>query len=644
MMSTLQSYLRRGQHTLRTWALDPHVHGVLRMAAYAAAGFGLSAASLSHTPMSFALGFVAAGRGWPAVFAALGSCLGYHLFWGDAAQQCILWVIVALPIVLLLADKPITRQTPLLLPALMSLLTAAGGVFFQTVFWDNTPVVLYVLRVAIAGGSAMLFTRLMQGRNPILEWIGCGVAVLALAQMLPLPWLGLGFVAAGGIASAGAFPAAALAGLALDLAQVTPVPMTAALALGYLPRFLPRYPKWMQAICPALVYVMVMGLCNVWDTAPLPGLLLGSVLGIWLPLPGKASHRRGETGVAQVRLEMAAGVLAQTEQLLLESPELPVDEDALVSRAADRACGTCTYRKTCKDARRIAQLPSVILHKPLLSTEELPIVCRKSGRFLAELHRSQEQLRSIRADRERQREYRCAVMQQYRFMAEFLQDLSDRLSRRAETAQRYYEPAVTVYGNRPEADNGDRCLRFSGIGSKYYVLLCDGMGTGLGAIQEGRTAGSILKRLLTAGYPAEHALRSLNSLCALRDRAGAVTIDLAELMLDTGKVTLYKWGAAPSYLVNGLGAEKIGTATPPPGLSVTDYRETVERVSLRRGEWLVMVSDGLSEQETLRCCRSAAGHTPEELAMEILACGQLGGEDDATIALIRLTTPKTNGQ
>ena len=164
------------------------------------------------------------------------------------------------------------------------------------------------------------------------------------------------------------------------------------------------------------------------------------------------------------------------------------------------------------------------------------------------------------------------------------------------------------------------------------------MGTGLGAIQEGRTAGNILKRLLTAGYPAEHALRSLNSLCALRDRAGAVTIDLAEVQLDTGKVTLYKWGAAPSYLVSGLGAEKVGSATPPPGLSVTDYRETVERVSLRRGEWLVMVSDGIGEQEALRCCRSAAGRTPEELAMEILACGQLGGEDDATIALLRLTT------
>lgn len=638
MMMTLQSYLRRGQHTLRTWALNPRVHGVLRMAAYAAAGFGLSAASLSHTPMSFALGFVAAGRGWPAVFAALGSCLGYRLFWGDAAQQCIAWVLVALPMVLLLADKPITRQTPLLLPALLSLITAAGGVVFQTVFLDNTPVVLYVLRVAIAGGSAMLFTRLTQGRNPILEWIGCAVAVLALAQLLPLPWLGLGFVAAGGIAAAGAFPAAALAGLALDLAQVTRVPMTAVLALGYLPRFLPRYPKWLQAVCPTAVYLLVMGLCNLWDTAPIPGLLLGSLLGLWLPLNGKASHRRGETGVAQVRLEMAAGVMAQTEQLLLESPELPVDEDALVSRAAERACGTCTYRKSCKDARRIAQLPPLILHKPLLSTEELPIVCRKSGRFLAELHRSQEQLRSIRADRERQREYRCAVMQQYRFMAEFLQDLSDRLSRRAETAQRYYTPAVTVYGNRPEADNGDRCLRFSGVGSKYYVLLCDGMGTGLGAIQEGRTAGNILKRLLTAGYPAEHALRSLNSLCALRDRAGAVTIDLAEVQLDTGKVTLYKWGAAPSYLVSGLGAEKVGSATPPPGLSVTDYRETVERVSLRRGEWLVMVSDGIGEQEALRCCRSAAGRTPEELAMEILACGQLGGEDDATIALLRLTT------
>jgi len=162
------------------------------------------------------------------------------------------------------------------------------------------------------------------------------------------------------------------------------------------------------------------------------------------------------------------------------------------------------------------------------------------------------------------------------------------------------------------------------------------MGTGLGAVQEGNSAIYILRRLLTAGYPAEHALRSLNSLCALRERAGAVTVDLLEIQLDTGKATLYKWGAPAGYLVTRLGAEKIGIAGPPPGLSVTDYRETADKLSLRRGETLILVSDGIGEEEALHCCLQMAGQSPGELANALLSCGKDAGEDDATVITVRL--------
>ena len=145
----------------------------------------------------------------------------------------------------------------------------------------------------------------------------------------------------------------------------------------------------------------------------------------------------------------------------------------------------------------------------------------------------------------------------------------------------------------------------------------------------------LLKKLLTAGFPAEYALRTLNSLCALRGLAGAVTVDLAQLQLDTGKVMLYKWGAAPSYLLTADGSEKIGTAGPPPGLSVTDARETVERLSLRRGETLVLCSDGAHGEDALRCWYDPH-ESPGELAARILESGALAGGDDATVAIVRL--------
>ena len=636
MMTLLQSYAHRSKHRLRQLALDPRIHLYARASAFVLAGFTLSAASLHHVPLPLAMGLVCACTGWPALLSAAGSVLGYLFFWGSAGYQALFWVIGAAAIALFFGDRRIIGQTPLLLPALAGLIVSATGVVFQTWFADTTSVGDYLIRVTLGGSSAWLFRQVLRTRNPILDWLCCGIGTLALAQIAPIPELSLGFIAAGTLAVVGAFPAAALAGLALDLAGICPVPMTAVLCGSYLIRFFPRYPRWFGATAPCIVYLLVMHLSGSMSTVAFPGLLLGGLIGVFLPGPARLPNRRGETGVAQVRLEMAASVLAQTEQLLLEVPPVPVDEDALVTRAAEQACSGCPCRKNCKDSRKLTQMPAAVLHKPLLSPEELPILCRKSGRLLAQLHRSQEQLRSIRADRERQQEYRTAVVQQYRFLSEYLQELSDGLARKTESITACYCPQVHIYANRPAPDNGDRCLMFAGTQCRYYVLLCDGMGTGLGAVQEGRSAAELLRRLLTAGYPAQYALQCLNSLCALRSRAGVVTVDLLEIALDTGRASIYKWGAASSYLVSAYGAQKIGTAGPPPGLSVTDGREMVHQLSLRRGEILLLVSDGIEQEEALGCCLKKAGASPGELAHALLDQGQLEGEDDATVVTVYL--------
>lgn len=114
-----------------------------------------------------------------------------------------------------------------------------------------------------------------------------------------------------------------------------------------------------------------------------------------------------------------------------------------------------------------------------------------------------------------------------------------------------------------------------------------------------------------------------------------MTVDLAELELDSGKGKLYKWGAVPSYLITRAGTEKIGTAGPPPGLSVTEDRETTERLSLRRGEMLVLVSDGVGGEDALRREMGTPEEPPGELAARILECGG-DGTDDATVAVVRL--------
>ena len=172
---------------------------------------------------------------------------------------------------------------------------------------------------------------------------------------------------------------------------------------------------------------------------------------------------------------------------------------------------------------------------------------------------------------------------------------------------------------------------------RSYILLCDGMGTGAGAARESREAAELLKRMLQAGFPAEYALRSLNSLAVLRELGGCTTVDLVRLHLDTGRGTLYKWGAASSYLLKNGQLRKIGTAGPPPGLS-QQARETVDRLSLGGGEVLILLSDGAGEDMLLRTAWTAPEPSPGGLAAAIVEHGAQEG-DDATVAVVRLVVP-----
>lgn len=636
MITLLESYVRRGRRMAKRLLDKQQVRRPLQWAGWFLAGLCLTAASLGNAMQPVALAFLCAGiAGWLGLPFALGGSLGYWLFWGNAGWQGIVWMAAGIPVCALLYQGKYARSMPLLQPALAGLIVAVSGVIFQAWQGDTTSILLYILRLVLAFGATWLFMQARLRRDPAAGWGAAALWVLALAQIAPLRFMGLGFIAGAAMVAVMPFPAVGLAGLALDLAQVTPVPMTAVLCLSYMLRLLPGVRKGAVALAPAFLYAVVMGLCGRVDLLPVPALLAGGLVGVMWPRQNRQiRHHRGETGFAQVRLELAAEVMNQSERLLLEVGENPIDTQVLLQKAVERACGECPCRKNCKEREQAEKLSEQILQKPLTGVDDLPVPCKKRTRLLGELRRCQERYRGLKADRERQAEYRGAVIQQYRFLSEYLQDLADRLPQRGNTQQVRYQPEVAVCSSGKEKSNGDRCLWFAGTECRYYLLLCDGMGTGEEAAREAGIHGDILRKLLMAGYPAPYALRSLNSLCTLRDSGAAVTVDLAEFCLDSGKVTLYKWGAAPSWLLLPTGVERIGTATVPPGFSVTQGRETVERITMRRGETLVMVSDGIEGQTVAQC---EALHYMEP-------CGALAGkileaaasEDDATVAVIRL--------
>ena len=615
---------------LRQWITDPRVRAGLRVAGYGLGGFCMSATSLANSALPLSLGLSAAMTGWRTLVTALGSLLGYWIFWGNAGLQGFAWAAGGCALGLFFGKRRESREQNLLLPAMAAFWVSACGLFFQVFFRDTTPVSVYLLRVLLGGSGTALCLLIRRRESAWADALGAGMGVLALAQIAPFGF-SLGYLGAGVLGLAAGFPGAALAGVALDLARITDVPMTAVLCLTYFLGQLPVEKKWMRCCSPGAAFLILLTLTGGGDLLPLPGLVIGGVLGGLLPARAEPQPRKGEVGLAQVRLEIMAGVLSQTQQLLLEAPEVPIDEEALLQRTRERACGSCPQRKGCQES---AKLSLALLHRPLTDGAGLP--CRKPNRLLLELRRSQEQLRHLHADRDRRREYRQAVVQQYQFLGDYLRQTADQLPKRGQKLRLSFKAEVQIASCSKEEANGDKCQCFSGTGGKYYIALCDGMGTGLGAAQEAQAAMTMLKKMLTAGFPAEYALRSINSLCCLRSRAGAVTVDLVEIALDSGKAALYKWGAAPSWLLRGAGAEKIGTAGPPPGMSVHQTRETVDRLSLRRGEVLILMSDGVDGEDALYHLRIAPGEPLGEMAAKLLECGSQEESDDATVALIRL--------
>jgi hypothetical protein len=135
----------------------------------------------------------------------------------------------------------------------------------------------------------------------------------------------------------------------------------------------------------------------------------------------------------------------------LEPP--PIDAAALLEKACARACGGCSARKGClqKDSLTLRHLE-----------EPLEADCRKQGRLLPELRRAQEQLRNLQADRKRQKEYRQALTQQYRFLGDYLRSLADQLPRRGERVQMQFRVEASARSRGKDRVNGDRCISFSG--------------------------------------------------------------------------------------------------------------------------------------------------------------------------------------
>ncbi len=176
-----------------------------------------------------------------------------------------------------------------------------------------------------------------------------------------------------------------------------------------------------------------------------------------------------------------------------------------------------------------------------------------------------------------------------------------------------------------EEISGDTVVHFKTDKGKYYVILCDGMGSGYDASKESRMTAELLSGFLRAGFSKNIAINLINSTLALKmDREGFSTIDLCEIDLRSAKVEFIKIGGAQSYIKTKNSIEAISAKGIPAGIMESVNADNITR-TLEENDMIVMASDGVSEAgygmmrgEWIKGLMKTDGISNEDLAKSIV--------------------------
>ena len=320
----------------------------------------------------------------------------------------------------------------------------------------------------------------------------------------------------------------------------------------------------------------------------------------------------------------------------------------LFDYAAEQVCGCCVNREACWEQnaedtyRDLCAAGEAAVLRGTALREDLPerfrARCRHTEGFLTAVNQALDRALLQQRQTHRLEQGRRIAAVQYLLLARLIRSLDRPVSKAS--ARFRPELAVGAANRAGSAVSGDRGAACRDRFGRFYVLLCDGMGSGAEARAESDRAARSLTAFLELGVEADCAMALLNGFFQLRRTAVFSTVDLLRLDLQTGEGILYKWGAAPSYLRRGGEVEKIGTATLPPGLEAGAADPPGQyALSLQEGETLVMVSDGAYGEETEHRLAEMTGSV-RDLAACLIALGEADASDDRTVAVLRLHPEK----
>ena len=203
---------------------------------------------------------------------------------------------------------------------------------------------------------------------------------------------------------------------------------------------------------------------------------------------------------------------------------------------------------------------------------------------------------------------------------------------------------IAAMKKKGEKVSGDRGTYFKTDAGVLCVILSDGMGCGEKAATGSQEVLDILEKFLRAGIDPAVAMKILNSVMLLKcgDNWGFATVDLMCVDLFTGETCFYKYGAAPSYVLNGKNIRRIKCETFATGLQRENGgAPDIVRMRLKPGSTAVIASDGVigdSNDNWLREVMDTATDDMKLLARDTLREAEkiYGSCDDMTVLAVHI--------
>jgi serine/threonine protein phosphatase PrpC len=207
---------------------------------------------------------------------------------------------------------------------------------------------------------------------------------------------------------------------------------------------------------------------------------------------------------------------------------------------------------------------------------------------------------------------------------------------------RTYTAVAVKDGSAVSGDN----FAYAGRADKYYMVLCDGIGSGEEASSESNSALDLMSRFLYSDFTEEQILRTLNSVLMIKlDDERYVTFDFTIIDHGTKEMRLYKAGAAPSYILGCKGVDKISGKSLPLGI-LDNFEYSSFKKKINVGDMVVMVTDGVIDSINLDPKKSLdkyleylAGKDPQTVANSILSYALRGQDkiiDDMTVLVTKI--------